>query len=94
VPQREEAFRSVAVDEYNAALMTGVLEEGVVSQIVQTLDVHVEQGHLTVEEAGRIQNDILDRWFSSQPSEAPEPRRQQPSGLDLLVLAAQSLGDL
>ncbi len=92
--QREAAFRSVATDEYNAALMTGVLDEGLVSQIIQTLDLHVEQGHLSVEEAGRIQNDILDRWFSSQPRETPEPRQQQPSGLDLLVLAAQSLGDL
>ena len=82
--QREEAFHAVAMDEYNAALMTGMLDEALVSQIVQTLDLHRGMGHLTVEQAGNVQNAILDRWFGDQ--ERSEARDEN--------LAAQALMSL
>jgi hypothetical protein len=83
--QREDAFHGVAVDEYNAALMAGTLDEALVSQIVQTLDLHRDMGHLTLEQAGNIQNAILDRWFRDQERDQARDER-------LAVQALMSLG--
>jgi hypothetical protein len=79
--QREQAFSSVAADEYNAALMNGVLSEAVVSQIVQTLDLHRGAGHLTAEQAGRIQNAIVDRWHRDQAQRQAGREREALYGL-------------
>jgi hypothetical protein len=64
--QTREAFQAAATDEYNAALMTGRLNEGVVSQICQTLNLHSQYGHLSAQDAGTIQNAIMDRWLSGR----------------------------
>ena len=74
--QREQAFLSVAADEYNAALMTGRLNEGLVWQIIQTLNLHVQAGHLTQEQAGRIQNAIMNRWLNDQTQQDDREVRQ------------------
>jgi hypothetical protein len=79
--QREQAFFSVAADEYNAALMTGRMNEGLVWQIVQTLNLHVQSGHLSQEQAGRIQNAIVNRWLSDQKQQQRGDERQAVQGL-------------
>ena len=79
--QREQAFFSVAADEYNAALMTGRLSEGLVWQIIQTLNLHVQAGHLSQEQAGRIQNAIVERWYRDQKQRQRSDERQAVQGL-------------
>jgi len=82
--QREQAFFSVAADEYNAAVMTGTLSEAVVSQILQTLDLHRGMGHLSAEQAGRIQNAIVDRWYQDQRQRQAGREREAVQGLMML----------
>ena len=65
--------------------MTGALDEALVSQIIQTLDLHREMGHLTFEQAGNVQNAILDRWFRDQ-------ERHQAGDERLAAQALMSLG--
>ena len=79
--QREQAFFSVAADEYNAALMSGRLSEAVVSQIVQTLNLHRDEGHLTADQAARIQNAIVDRWYRDQAQRQAGREREALYGL-------------
>ena len=82
--QREQAFFSVAADEYNAALSTGRLSEAVVSQIVQTLNLHRDMGHLAADQAGRIQNAIVDRWYRDQAQRQAGREREALYGLMML----------
>jgi hypothetical protein len=75
----EEAFHDVATDEYNAADTTGKLTGGVVAQIVATLNLHRQQGHLTQDQAGRIQNDITDRYYEREERAARQRRNSIPA---------------
>jgi uncharacterized protein with PIN domain len=57
------ALLDVANDEYNSASMSGFLSESMVSQITQIVNVFAIEGYITQEEAGKINNVILDRWY-------------------------------
>jgi len=60
----KEAIRQAANDAYNAAWSQDVLTESVVSQIMQVVNLHATNGHITQSEAGEINQVIMNRWLN------------------------------
>lgn len=69
-----EAVRRTAVDEFNAAVMSGNLDEGRVSQIVSVVNLHATRKDITEPQAAQINEAIMNRWL-----DATRPKQSMPA---------------
>jgi hypothetical protein len=59
-----DAIRLAAIDQANAAWMQGNLNDGTVSQIIQTVNAHAQLGRLTAEQAAEINTIIYNLYLN------------------------------